>query len=148
MTMISFSYLVAYTCPKHASFYDAIWISKSQPIVCYVNYWLFFAPCDPYPCIVLVIVISRLLKRYLEAKRTRAPAYSRALRRIKGGLPKGVKRSLGPISRVSGGDTTGVRLSETNMDKAGLLICKYQMGQKLPVPHWVNGPYTWHVLVN
>src|SRR6218665_1770525 len=29
-----------------------------------------------------VIVISKLLKRYLKAKRTRAPAYSRALRRI------------------------------------------------------------------
>jgi len=31
----------------------------------------------------IVIVISRLLKRYSKAKRTRAPAYSRALRRIK-----------------------------------------------------------------
>src|SRR6218665_4001405 len=39
--------------------------------------------------VVLVIVISNLLKRYSKAKRTRAPAYSRALRRIKGGFPKG-----------------------------------------------------------
>jgi len=39
----------------------------------------------------------------LKAKRTRAPAYSRALRRIKGGFPKGGKRSSGPISRISGG---------------------------------------------
>src|SRR6218665_3367951 len=36
----------------------------------------------------IVIVISKLLKRYSQAKRTRAPAYSRALRRIKGGFPK------------------------------------------------------------
>src|SRR6218665_2222114 len=42
--------------------------------------------------IVIVIVISRFLKRYSTAKRTRAPAYSRALRRIKGRR----KRSSGP----------------------------------------------------
>src|SRR6218665_119193 len=53
--------------------------------------------------IVIVIVISKLLKRYSKAKRNRAPAYSRALRRIKGGFPKGVKRSSGPNSRVPGG---------------------------------------------
>jgi len=52
--------------------------------------------------IVIVIVISKLLKRYSKAKRTRAPAYSRALRRIKGGFPKRVRRSWGPISRVPG----------------------------------------------
>src|SRR6218665_3660693 len=44
--------------------------------------------------IVIVIVISKLLKRYLKAKRTRAPAYSRALRRIKGGFPKGGQEKL------------------------------------------------------
>src|SRR6218665_3930154 len=44
--------------------------------------------------IVIVIVISKFLKRYSKAKRTRAPAYSRALRRIKGGFPKGVKEKL------------------------------------------------------
>src|SRR6218665_1579485 len=38
--------------------------------------------------VLIVIVISKLLKRYSKAKRTRAPAYSRALRRIKGGFPK------------------------------------------------------------
>src|SRR6218665_103706 len=44
--------------------------------------------------IVIVIVISKLLKRYSQAKRTRAPAYSRALRRIKGGFPKGGQEKL------------------------------------------------------
>ena len=56
---------------------------------------------------LIVIVISKLLKRYSKAKRTRAPAYSRALRRIKGGFPKEVRRSSGPISRVPGGDRDG-----------------------------------------
>src|SRR6218665_2390948 len=42
----------------------------------------------------IVIVISKLLKRYSTGMRTRAPAYSRALRRIKGGFPKGVKTSM------------------------------------------------------
>jgi len=37
-----------------------------------------------------VIVISRFLKRYSKAKSTRAPAYSRVLRRIKGGFQKGL----------------------------------------------------------
>ena len=37
---------------------------------------------------VIVIVMSRFLKRYLKAKRTRAPAYSRAPRRIKLGFSK------------------------------------------------------------
>ena len=36
--------------------------------------------------IVIIIVISRFLKRYLKAKRTGAPAYSRELRQIKGGF--------------------------------------------------------------
>ena len=38
---------------------------------------------------VIVIVISSFLKRYLKAKRTRAPACSRALRRVKRSFPKG-----------------------------------------------------------
>ena len=42
----------------------------------------------------IVIVISKLLKRYSKAKRTRAPAYSRALRQIKGGFPKGGQEKL------------------------------------------------------
>ena len=46
------------------------------------------------PIIVIVIVISKLLKRYSKAKRTRAPAYSQALRRIKGGFPKGGQEKL------------------------------------------------------
>src|SRR6218665_3567742 len=41
----------------------------------------------------IVIVISKLLKRYTKAKRTRAPAYSRALRRIKGGFQRGSKEA-------------------------------------------------------
>ena len=40
------------------------------------------------------IVISRFIKRYLKAKRTRAPAYSRALRRIKGGFQRGGQEKL------------------------------------------------------
>src|SRR6218665_2469291 len=48
----------------------------------------------------LVIVITRFLKRYSKSKRIRAPAYSRALRRIKGGFQMGVKRSSGTNSRI------------------------------------------------
>src|SRR6218665_476064 len=44
--------------------------------------------------IVIVIVISKLLKRYSKAKHSRAPAYSRALRRIKEGFPKGGQEKL------------------------------------------------------
>jgi len=52
---------------------------------------------------IIVIVISRFIKRYLKAKRTWAPAYSRALRLIKAGFPWGrVKRSSGQISRIPG----------------------------------------------
>ena len=39
--------------------------------------------------IAIVIVISRFLERYLKAERTRAPAYSQAMRRIKGVFPNG-----------------------------------------------------------
>src|SRR6218665_981667 len=41
----------------------------------------------------IVIVISRFLKCYLKAKSTRAPAYSRALRRIKGGFQRGSREA-------------------------------------------------------
>src|SRR6218665_3043955 len=41
---------------------------------------------------IIVIVISKFLKRHSKAKRTRAPAYSRALRRIKGGFQRGGSR--------------------------------------------------------
>ena len=75
-------------------------------------------------CFVIVIVISRLLKRYLKAKRTRAPAYSRALQRIKG-VPKGVNRSSsGPISRIPGGDRVAVKVGVVQMEKVN-----DQMGQ-------------------
>src|SRR6218665_2294852 len=66
--------------------------------------------------IVIVIVISKLLKRYSKAKRTRAPAYSRALRQIKGGFQRGVKRSSGPNSRVPGGDRA-VRVGVVEMGR-------------------------------
>ena len=36
---------------------------------------------------VIVIIISEFLKCHSKAKRTRAPAYSRALRQIKGNVP-------------------------------------------------------------
>ena len=67
--------------------------------------------------IVIVIVISGFLKRYSKAKRTRAPAYSGALRRIKGGFPKRVKGSSGPISRVPGGDRVAVRVGVVEMGR-------------------------------
>jgi len=41
-----------------------------------------------------IIVFSRSLKRYSKARRIRAPAYSRALRRIKGGFPKEGSREV------------------------------------------------------
>src|SRR6218665_1885445 len=50
--------------------------------------------CTPCDLECIVIVISKLLKRYSKAKRTRAPAYSRALRRIKGGLERGGEEKL------------------------------------------------------
>ena len=67
--------------------------------------------------IVIVIVISKFLKRYSKAKRTRAPAYSRALRRIKRGFPKGVKRSSGPVSRIPGEDRVAVKVSDVQVEK-------------------------------
>jgi len=38
---------------------------------------------------LIVIVISKFLKRYSKTKRSRAPSYSQALRKIKGDFPKG-----------------------------------------------------------
>ena len=67
--------------------------------------------------IAIVIVISRFLKPYSKAKRTRAPAYSRALRRIKGFFQKGVKRSSGPISRIPGGGRVAVKVGVFQMEK-------------------------------
>src|SRR6218665_592315 len=45
------------------------------------------------PDVINVIVISKLIKCYSKAKRTRAPAHSRALRRIKG-VSKGGQEKL------------------------------------------------------
>ena len=67
--------------------------------------------------VIIVIVISRFLKCYLKAKRTRAPAYSRALRRIKGGFQRGVKRSSGPVSRIPGGDRVAVKVGVDDMGR-------------------------------
>ena len=75
--------------------------------------------------IVGLIVISKFLKRYSKAKRIRAPAYSRALRRIKGAFPNGVKRSSGPISRIPGGvDRVAVKVGVVQVEKVNV-----QMGQ-------------------
>jgi len=48
-------------------------------------FFLFIFRLDP---IVIVIVISRFIKRYLKAKSNRVQAYSRALRLIKEGFSK------------------------------------------------------------
>ena len=73
----------------------------------------------------IVIVISKCLKRHLKAKRTRAPAYSRALRLIKGELSKRViKRSSGPISRIPGGDRVAVKVDVVQIERVN-----DQMGQ-------------------
>src|SRR6218665_1434278 len=77
--------------------------------------------------IVIVIVISKLLKRYSKAKRTRAPAYSRALRRIKGGFQRGVKRNSGPNSRVPGGDRVAVRVGVVEMGRG--MIRRVRVGE-------------------
>ena len=74
--------------------------------------------------IISIILISRILKRYLKAKRTRAPAYSRALPRIKGDFQKGVKRISGPISRIPRGDRVAVKVGVVQMEKVN-----DQMGQ-------------------
>src|SRR6218665_3765910 len=72
--------------------------------------------------ICIVIVISKFLKRYSKAKRTRAPAYSRALRRIKWGFQRGVKRSSGPNSRVPGGDRVAVRVGVVEMGRGIVIV--------------------------
>ena len=68
---------------------------------------------------VIVIVISRFLKRYLKAKRTRAPAYSRALRRIKGGF----QRERG-ASRE-----TQVQFPEYQRDRVAVKVGVAQIGE-------------------
>ena len=71
---------------------------------------------------MIVIVISRFLKRYSKAKRTRAPAYSRALRRIEEVSKGGVKRSSGPISRVPEGDSVAVRVGVVEMGRGNVTV--------------------------
>ena len=72
-----------------------------------------------------VTIISKFLKRYLKAKHTRAPAYSRALQRIKGGFSRRVvKRSSGPIPRIPGGNRVVVKVDVVQMKRVN-----DQMGQ-------------------
>ena len=66
---------------------------------------------------VIVIVMPRLIKRYLKSKRTRAQAYSRALRRMKGVFQRVVKRNSGQISRGPGGDRVAVKVSVVHMGR-------------------------------
>src|SRR6218665_1751537 len=64
------------------------------------------------------IVISRFLKRYLKAKRTRAPAYSRTLRRIKGGFQGGQEKLRSDFqNRLPGGDRVAVKVGVVQMKK-------------------------------
>jgi len=56
-------------------------------------------------------------KTLLKAKRTRVPAYSRALRRIKGFFQRVVKRSSGPITRGPGGDRVAVKVGAVQMGR-------------------------------
>jgi len=72
--------------------------------------------------LVIVIVISILLKRYLKANRTRAPAYSRAQRRTKVFFQRWVKRSSGPISRGPEGDRVAVKVGVVQMGRVNLSI--------------------------
>src|SRR6218665_2616277 len=66
-----------------------------------IAYYIICLPSVPHRCFtvllqcrqLIVIVISKFLKRYSKAKRTRAPAYSRALRRIKGGFQRGSRKA-------------------------------------------------------
>ena len=58
---------------------------------------------------MIVIVISRFLQSYSKAKCTRALAYSRALRRIKGGFPMGGDQEK-LRSEGSGGDRVAVKV--------------------------------------
>ena len=75
---------------------------------------------------VIVIVISRLLKHYLKAMCTRAPAYSRAIaatnqREI---FQRVVKRSSSPISRGPEGVRAAVKMGIVQMGRVN-----DQMGQ-------------------
>jgi len=74
-------------------------------------------PCEGF-VIIIVIVISRLLKRYLKAKRIKAPTYSRVRRRIKGVFSKRVvKSSSVPISKGPGGDRVAVKVGVVQMGR-------------------------------
>ena len=67
---------------------------------------------------MIVIVISRFLKRYLKAKRTRVLAYSRALRRIKGGFPKERSREAQVrFPEYQKGDRVAVRVGVVEMGR-------------------------------
>src|SRR6218665_3050804 len=67
--------------------------------------------------IVIVIVISKLLKRYTKLS---APGHQLIHERYdesKGGFQRGVERSSGPISRVPGRDRVAVRVGVVEMGR-------------------------------
>ena len=66
---------------------------------------------------IIVIVISKLLKRYSKAKRTRHQIIHERCDESKGVFQRGVKRSSGPISRIPGGDRVGVKVGVVQMEK-------------------------------
>ena len=65
---------------------------------------------------MVVIVISKFLKRYSKAKRTGAPAYSRALRRIKGGFQEKLMSDF-QDTRTPGGDRVAIKVGVVQVEK-------------------------------
>ena len=63
-------------------------------------------PLDP----IIIIVISRFLKRYLKAKRTKLFTSAATNQR-------GVFQSSGPNSRIPGGDRVAVKVGVVQMEK-------------------------------
>jgi len=59
---------------------------------------------------LVVIVISEFLERHSNAKRTRAPAYSRAVRRIKGVVQRVVRGKLRYAFKRVRGDRVAVNV--------------------------------------
>src|SRR6218665_2424388 len=68
--------------------------------------------------LLFVIVISRFLKRYLIAKRTRVHQLIHERCDESKGVPKGgVERSSSPITRIPGGDRVAVKVDVIQMEK-------------------------------
>src|SRR6218665_1958433 len=67
---------------------------------------------------LIVIVISKFLKCYSKAKCTRAPAYSRALQRIKGGFPKeGQEKLRSDFQNTRRGQSIPVKVGVVQMGR-------------------------------